>query len=178
MSSAELISEIASVRQNEDLLVITGGEPFRQAAVTEVIEAGLDLGMYVQIESNGTLPPPKRSIPWATGNPHDKLGVYLVVSPKMNHVHADIERVAHAYKYVLTDGEVDPADGLPKSVLGHPTKNVVARPPKRFHGPIYVQPADEKNIEKNSRNLQATIQSAQAFGYTLQLQLHKYLGME
>jgi organic radical activating enzyme len=44
--------------------------------------------------------------------------------------------------------------------------------------PIYVQPMDSKDDEQNKQNLAAALNSAMKFGYILQLQIHKIIGVE
>ena len=154
------------------LVVITGGEPFRQAIGLLTCLLG-DYGYTVQIETNGTLPPP----------PHLNIATLIVVSPKAGKVHPLTAERANAYKYVLAHDSVD-TDGLPILALDHSAAPRVARPPERFlqgplaYGAIYVQPMDAKDAETNAKNLEATVQSCLKFGYTVQVQLHKYLNME
>lgn len=162
------------------LAVITGGEPFRQN-LTNLFWCLLDRGFYVQVETNGTLPPPTGEIRQRMSlNPHTKSGIYIVCSPKTGKVHEDIRCRACCFKYVLTSGAVDEVDGLPTSVLGLPNKP--ARPDWRSDGswcqPVYVQPADEQDDERNRMNEQAAVESALAHGYIVQPQTHKVLNIE
>lgn len=163
------------------LVVITGGEPFRQE-LAPLLSLLCAAGYYVQIESNGTLPPPMLGTSATTYAYFEKdiakrHGVYLVCSPKTGKVHPMIHKHACCYKYVVIHEEVSPEDGLPLRALGHTANPHVARPlgPKR---PIYVQPADEKNALRNRLNQKTAIKSCMDHGYTLQLQIHKDLGLE
>lgn len=157
------------------LVVITGGEPFRQD-LSSLVSRLLDFGHYVQIETNGTLPPRLPKGCYVSKNPFTRSGVYVVVSPKTGRVHPECERLACAYKYVLAYGSVDPKDGLPLRALDHPAAPRVARPPKGV--PVYLQPCDVKDEVENKFNSIAVIRSCTTYGYTLQLQIHKILDLE
>lgn len=157
------------------LVVITGGEPFRQP-ITAMVEALTAAGFYVQIESNGTLPPPKdfyfsRSIGL-------RLGVFLVVSPKAGKVNALAAAQSCCFKYVQSVSDGVGEDGLPLKALGHTANPFLARPPIGYKYPIYLQPADEQDPEINAANTAAVVASCMKHGYVLQLQIHKLLGLE
>lgn len=150
------------------LVVITGGEPFRQE-ISGLIHA-LD-NYNVQVETNGTLPPPI-DINWEDNAAH------IICSPKTGKIHPLIEEFAMAFKYVLHADSVDPDDGLPILALEHPAKPRVARPNKIDNKVIYVQPMDCNNSIQNKKNERAAIASCMKYGYIFQLQLHKLIGME
>lgn len=154
-----------------DLVVITGGEPFRQD-LTELVMALRAAGFRVQIETNGILAPSDAFKEYARKSP----GIAIVVSPKTHYVDEWITQNAIAYKYVLTHGKISYLDGLPAEVLGRKTLGV-ARPPLGVPH-VYVQPADEKDEAANTLNMQATVAACQQFGYRMQLQIHKYIEVE
>lgn len=160
-----------SIGSSINLIVITGGEPFRQN-ITQLVELALKQGYRVQIETNGTLPPPAT---WP--NNLDGSGITLVVSPKTGKVQPKTELRASAYKYVLHYGSID-SDGLPIQALGHSAAPRVARPPVGFSGPVYLQPMDCGDNDTNNENIRAVLNSCMTHGYTLQLQIHKHLGVE
>lgn len=167
MTPEALVQEVQRLHPGPRLVVITGGEPFRQAIglFTQLLD---DAGYQIQIETNGTLPPPAGLSP----------KTWVVVSPKAGKVHADTAEIAVAWKYVLNADSVDPEDGLPVRALDHSVGKRVARPPEDFPvGAIYVQPADRQHAGENERNRHAVIRSCLRHGYTLQLQLHKILGV-
>lgn len=167
MSAQAIAAEIEKLHTGPRLVVITGGEPFRQD-ISALCWLLVDSDYQVQVETNGTLPTP-------FGMPGD---VWVVCSPKTGKVHPGVIRNIVAYKYVLSATDVH-TDGLPGHVLDHTAEPRVARPPTEFNrGAIYLQPADLKDEEKNKRNLEAVIQSCMTHGYTLQLQIHKLLNME
>ena len=155
---------------DERLVVITGGEPFRQNIVP-LINKLFNANYSVQVETNGTL---GFEFDYLTAVASRRL--QIVVSPKAGKVHPVIERFATAYKYVLSRSSIDVADGLPTSVLGLPA--APARVQDDFDGDIYVQPADENDVVLNGQNLDVTVKSAMKFGYRLCLQTHKIIGMD
>lgn len=159
------------------LIVITGGEPFRQPLAKLLTAITWKDHLYVQIETNGTLPLPRDYRDWSY-QPSEKQGVYIVCSPKTGKVHPTVADAACCYKYVLTAGDIAEDDGLPLHALGHVANPRLARPTEGFPGPVYVQPADLKDGHLNRANMLAAVASAKKFGYTVQLQIHKYLNLE
>lgn len=149
-------------RQPHPLVVISGGEPFRQP-IRRLVKTLLDTGMTVQIETNGTL---FRELHFKSPRLH------VVCSPKTGNVNPALLPHITAFKYVLTEGEIAKTDGLPIRVLDHPGR-MVFRKPQGHPAKVYVQPADNKDFELNSVNVHATVKSAMDFGYILCLQLHK-----
>ncbi len=147
------------------LVVITGGEPFRQN-ITPLVEALLTLGYRVQIETNGSLPP----------SPNFPTNATIVCSPKTGSVNSVIADRADCFKYVLHADGVNPDDGLPMTALDHSCKPHVYRPTRSV--PIYIQPMDSLNIAQNGRNMQAAVRSCVKHGHTLQLQIHKIIGVQ
>jgi len=172
-ASVQEILDKVQEYQSSGLVVITGGEPFRQD-ITRLLNVLTDAGFYVQIETNGTLQPveyPYNTIPGI------RAGVYVVCSPKAGKVHPRINDVACCFKYVIAHDSIHD-DGLPLRALEHRASPYVARPPKNWARPIYLQPMDSKDEELNRLNLRAAIDSCMKFGYILQLQIHKIIGME
>lgn len=156
----------------QPLVVITGGEPFRQSLSLFVRELHKS-GFRIQIETNGTL--------------FDSLlsyaSVTIVCSPKTGSVNKHLQPYIHSYKYVLEAGMISPHDGLPITALGLDTPGMlVFRPPYNFFGEIYVQPLDAGEwgdaTQANQNHREATIKSAMKFGYTFCLQIHKVLELE
>lgn len=146
------------------LVVITGGEPFRQD-ITPLVNLLLRAGFRVQIETNGTLYSPG---PWGR--------VIIVCSPKTPKLNPLIVPHIAAYKYTVQAGKLDLDDGLPTAVMG---KHIVpARPPTWFGGKIYLQPLDEKDATRNLNNQKAAVESCLRHGHTLCLQIHKIIELE
>lgn len=148
------------------LVVITGGEPFRQN-IGPLVSEMIRLGWRVQIETNGTL--------FREGLPYGLRRLTVVCSPKAGKVNKHLEPHISAYKYVLAADCVDPDDGLPTAALGLPGRP--ARP-LRAGTPIYVNPVDDHDPATNAANLQAAAKSCLLYGYRLGIQLHKLVGVE
>lgn len=172
--AGELADYVLGKLMPSRLVVITGGEPFRQN-ITHFVNMLLTAKVKVQIETNGTL--------FRANFPYGSCTV--VCSPKTPKINDNLVPFINAYKYVVEAGPgsagVDPDDGLPLGVLGMTRK--VARP--QFGGPrrikksdVYVQPFDSGKAELNQKHTEAAVWSAQTFGYTLCLQLHKFVGLE
>lgn len=169
LSPEAIVARVSALHPGPRLVVITGGEPFRQAIglLTQLLE---DSGYQIQIETNGTLPPPSGMA----------ASTWIVVSPKTGKVHPDTAERAVAWKYVLDHRSVSAVDGLPLQALEHPCViGGVTRPPEDLLlGAIYVQPADTHDIGTTGRNLAAVKATCLKYGYTLQVQLHKIIDME
>jgi organic radical activating enzyme len=188
MTAEEVTTEVSALPIHDNgLVVITGGEPFRQpGGLRALVECLIDKGFYIQIETNGTLPPPdgigfllRRTVTSIAG---DTRGVYIVCSPKTGKVHQHTEARSCCFKYVLDHENINPDDGLPIRALKHTANPQLARPMKGRDGgwslPIYVQPADVQDEYQNGLNRAAAVKSCLDFGYTLQLQIHKTLELE
>ena len=150
------------------LVVFTGGEPFRQylyPVVRDLLYAGHG-GYRVQVETNGIHDPGFDIC--------NKSLFSIICSPKTPTVHNTLQSEADAFKYVLEADYVD-EDGLPTRALGGMRP---ARPNDTFGGPIFVQPCDEKDPERNKANVQAALDSCMKHGYRLSLQTHKLLGLD
>jgi len=157
-------------KTKSNLVVLTGGEPFRQDIDDLVCEL-LANGFKVQIETNGTL---FRHLS-AFGDEN----LTIVCSPKAGAVNKKLAPHIAALKYVATvDSLENSPDGLPTHALEHPNGGGLARPPQGFGGTVYLQPVDEKNTVRNNRNLTAVVKSCMDNGYRLCLQIHKIIGVD
>lgn len=166
----ELLSQVlvaAKWSTARPLMVITGGEPFRQALGKFLRIAGPKC--QVQVETNGTLYDPTCEGLW-----HHTM---VVCSPKSPRIHPRMEKVITHLKYVVQAGKVDPEDGLPTESLDSGVRPWRPCREDRFPGTIYVQPCDEHDPVRNRDNTQAALESCMKFGYTLCLQTHKILGL-
>jgi 7-carboxy-7-deazaguanine synthase len=187
MGPYEILAEInerwRANRWRRGLVVITGGEPFRQN-LSRLFDVLVSEGYDVQVETNGTLAPclDEDYRPYVNSlsryAPDRFPGIYVVCSPKTGKIHPDIYRVACALKYVVKAGDVRPEDGLPLHALDHRSNPYPARPPEDWDRPIYIQPLDEKDSVLNEANMQVAVAMSIQHGYTLQLQIHKFLGVE
>lgn len=173
----QIADAVTLMRPRGGLVVITGGEPFRQPAIEQLAWELLERSFYVQIETNGTLAPPV--LPYSK-DIVNRFGVYIVCAPKTGKINQLIEMSACAFKYVISHDSVNDGDGLPLKVLGHSAYPFVyrAQDPKHHKQTIYVQPAETGDKEIDKKNLDATVESCMRHGYVLQLQVHKILGME
>lgn len=146
------------------LLVVTGGEPVRQN-LSVLIETMVGLGWTVQIETAGIL--------WQ----ECLLNTVIVCSPKTPKIHPKIYEHAHAFKYVIRDGEVDLRDGLPltNTQVEDGKHQRLARP--RPGAPVYLSPMDECDPVKNARNLETVVKVAKSLPYRAGMQLHKLMGL-
>lgn len=147
------------------LVVITGGEPFRQN-LTVLARTLVAMGWRVQIETNGTMPP-------SDGLPDS---VTIVCSPKTGRINSYLRDRVDAWKYVTTDYDIAPSDGLPIIALGHSNRGGLARPTNE--APVYLQPMDEQDDELNAANTKAVVESCMRHGHRLCLQMHKIVGVE
>ena len=139
-----------------DLVVITGGEPFRQE-IRPLCEQLLARGFRVQIETNGTL---WREIPE---------GVHIICSPKMSGgqyypVRPDLLARVDALKFIISASHAEYREVGEVGQMG--TKI-----------PVYVQPMDEGDAARNAANQARALELAMARGYRLSLQTHKLLGI-
>jgi organic radical activating enzyme len=151
------------------LLVVTGGEPFRQDLnpLLDQLGSGIGAGWTVQVETNGTF--------WSYAVARTE----VVCSPKTVRVHPKTEPHVSAWKYISSAGSIDKEDGLPTSSLGYPYRP--ARPDRRILQDtpevVYLQPADEGDPDQNAANVRETVAVCLDKGYRISIQLHKLLGV-
>lgn len=149
------------------LVVITGGEPFRQN-ITPLVNHLLLSRFTIQIETNGTI--------FREDFPYHRCTV--VCSPKTARIHSSLQDNNRIYnlKYVIKAGEVDENDFLPTTVLGKEVR--VQRPWKGFQGEVRVSPEDSGDKLQNEKNVDLVKQAALKCGYIAGVQLHKILGVD
>jgi len=173
MSVSDILEAIAEVTPETNrvrcpLIVITGGEPFRQN-IRKLTIALLENLYQVQVETNGTL---FADLDYAFAH-HS---FTIVCSPKGSKVNALLWPHIKALKYVLNADSQNADDGLPILALGHGTKQV-ARWPEHWKGEVYIQPVDVQDENANKRHLKAAVDASLKFGYRLCLQVHKIIGV-
>jgi organic radical activating enzyme len=168
LSPEVLVERVEEITKNNrcNLVVLTGGEPFRQD-IRELVEQLGVQGYTVQIETNGTLS--WGAFPWWAAE--------IIVSPKTGTIHPEIRRRAEAWKYII--GTDDPCDssGLPclsTQLKEHEGKIAIPT----GCAPVYIQPRDDHDLVANKANLEHVVKLAKAKGYRISLQLHKLLGVE
>jgi 7-carboxy-7-deazaguanine synthase len=165
MWSPDHILKVVSSLRKKGLVVITGGEPFRQQ-IGPLVYLLLRTGYQVQVETNGSIY--QRQMPY---------GSFMVIcSPKSPTINSLLGNYVSAYKYVVQAGHID-SDGFPTRVLGTDMK--VARPTQKYFHPseIYIQPADEQDEVRNAANLKAALEVCFKHGYRMCIQTHKILGL-
>lgn len=162
----ELLSCIEEKRPSfADLIVLTGGEPFRQE-IGPLVTQLRARGLRVQVETAGTL--------WV--DLPDDPEITIVCSPKTKKLHPGILPRISAFKYVIGADDADPEDGLPSRSTQKPGRAMrLFRP--QSGAPIFVMPRDDGNPADNARNRAACTQVALKFGYRLCLQMHKLVGI-
>jgi organic radical activating enzyme len=153
----EVLKKVTSIKCSAKLVVITGGEPFRQN-IKSLCQALLRHNLTVQIETNGTL---YTEIPEA---------VQLVCSPKSSNgkyhtIRSEILERAIAIKFLISAKHEEYSD--------------IAEVGQSKYGiPVYVQPLDEYDEFANHANILLTQKLAKKHCAILSLQLHKILGIE
>lgn len=156
--------------RGKPLVVITGGEPFRQNLVA-IVNTLWEAGYRIQIETNGTL--------FEKALNYER--VTVICSPKTPRLHPRLIPHIAALKYVIDRSHVSDVDGLPSATMG--TDFAVYRPCELFRGEVFVQPLDESGASSdavdfvsdaaNMLNLEAAVASAMKYGYRLCIQTHK-----
>jgi 7-carboxy-7-deazaguanine synthase len=157
MDIVSVVEQVEKLAANtHDLVVITGGEPLRQN-IAPLCEALLSKGLRVQIETNGTL---WRELP---------AGVNIVCSPKISDgkyhlLRPDLLARVDALKFIVSaDDEQYRAVGD----VGQAGTTI----------PVYVQPMDAYDPQKNAANTAHALALAQTHGYRLSMQMHKVWGI-
>ena len=168
MTPNELVSDIHEFG-NVPLVVITGGEPFRQKEQLRPFVDRMRRSHIVQIETNGT---------YYDQSIANMANVDIVISPKTAFVHVSwklkgtLDNVT--WKYVLDHKHVDHTDGLPSDVLR--TGIRPARPPAWMpNHKVFLQPIDMQDEEYNKMSQDCAVKSAMMFGYRFNLQVHKLI---
>lgn len=134
------------------LAVITGGEPMRQP-IARLCEHLLQAGFTPQIETNGTL---FQELP---------CDVSIVCSPKnTGHgyypIRSDIRARIHAYKFLISADDPLYTD-IPDWAFAEGI-------------PVYVQPIDTEDAQRNRLNYRHTARIAAEKGCMLGIQMHKF----
>lgn len=162
-SLEKIISKVNHLSQNSchkksiSLVVITGGEPFRQPIYT-LCNKLLKLNYQIQIETNGTL---YREVP-------DK--VQIVCSPKITNlkyhsIRQDLLPKITAFKYIVSEG-----------LLGY--NEVPDLGQSLYNIPVFVQAMDEYDEKRNIANKKLAVSIALSNNYRLSYQIHKDLDIE
>ncbi len=157
-----------------DLVVITGGEPFRQNLLDLCNVLIAANNVKIQIETAGTL--------WQDGMEdlvEAKL-VTIVCSPKTGTVHSGFVRYCFDWKYIVRKGECSEADGLPNMSTQDHKELMLYRARK---GTVWLQPMmeyhEDKTVDwdKTKENTEYAAALCMTHGHRLTLQLHKMIGL-
>lgn len=158
LSLDDIISRVISLSEGDEieLVVITGGEPLLQH-ISFLCESLINNKFMVQIETNGTV---FREIPDS---------VHVVCSPKntgngYKTLRGDVLKRASCLKFLVSKYR-DEYSVVPE--VGQKDYNI----------PIYIQPMDEYDYEKNKENLQYAIDLCMKHQYNLSIQMHKIIGV-
>jgi organic radical activating enzyme len=201
MSPAEIVAEVgakgaAQVTRSGriPLVVITGGEPFRQDLSTLIPALLTSTVCHLQVETDGVLPLTDLggdNWAWTTG-----LGdITLVCSPKTARVHPSVIEHCRHWKYVVSRKNVHPLDGLPAvntqripsvgDKMPDDPSRVIYRPPAGRGDTIWVSPMDPHsqtggawNDLELRDNVKLCGELAMRHGYRVTLQMHKLLGVD
>jgi len=173
MSISDIVKDVNDAKlpnhNGKPLVVITGGEPLIWYGITELADALLQEGYAVQVETCGAVY--NSELPWLNAF------FFVVCSPKTSKIDINIEMNSDAFKYIITSGSVSSKDGLPTmstQVEGRTT--MISRPPESV--PVYVTPCDpHSDPSEYQKNVEEAINSCKLFGYTMNIQLHKVIGL-
>lgn len=163
LALAEILAKIDDLSLNEKstrsvkLVVITGGEPFRQP-IGALCSALLDVGFMVQIETNGTIYSPVPEVVDIICSPKVSNGKYLSIREDL------LPRIT-ALKFLIS-ANLKGYESVPE--LGQ----------SRYKIPVFVQPMDEYDSALNAKNDKMAVDLAINNGYRLSYQIHKKLGIE
>lgn len=150
------LAKDSSGKITRKLVVITGGEPFRQP-IEKLCDDLVKLDFLVQIETNGTL---YREIPDA---------VKIICSPKNQ---------GQGY-FPLRDDLLKRLQAL-KFIISAHDKNYNFLPDvgqNKYQIPVYLQPMDEYDPLKNRSNQELVVKLAAENGCRISIQTHKILGI-
>lgn len=162
-SVEEIASKATDLSQNEqgerlrNLIVLTGGETLRQP-IELLCQELLKNDFQVQIETNGTI---FRDI-------DDRIDI--ICSPKAQNgkyfpIRPDLLPKINAFKFIISSDKEGYQDIME---VGQSQYNI----------PVYLQPMDEYNEEKNQANIKKTLELAEKYGARISLQTHKILNID
>lgn len=155
----EILAEVQKLSKNAEektvrnLVVITGGEPLRQP-LSKLCEELIKLGFLVQIETNSTLFRELPSEVKIVSSPKVVDGKYCKIRPDL------LSRI-DSFKFIISASKKEYS-----SIPDYAYQQQI---------PVYLQPMDEYDEEKNKNNLQLAADLCQKHGFRLSLQLHKIL---
>lgn len=151
MTDQEILLEVDRLTRGSEtnLVVITGGEPFLQnfGSLVELLFAD---SYEIQVETNGSI--------FIPGFPYHLTSI--VCSPKDAKIANGVADVVTAWKFLVGD---DDSEALLRPII------------PELCTEVFLQPIDEKDPEKNARNIARAVQLCKQHGVRLSLQLHKLI---
>lgn len=200
MSPAQIAAEVLDKAKLNDgdrvpLVVLTGGEPFRQD-VSRLVGTLLNWATaHVQVETDGVLAlPVGETNEW--GWMWSSTATTIVCSPKTAKVHPSVIEVCRHWKYVVSRKNVHPLDGLPAvntqriasvgDKMPEDPSRVIYRPPRGRGDTIWVSPMDPHTAKDGNAwddaelrdNVKLCGELAMRHGYRVTLQMHKLMGVD
>lgn len=163
---------ICQVKQfGVERVVLTGGEPLRQRASTDLLLALNEAGIECQVETSGSV---CFGAAWQA-LPETALPI-VVCSPKTGKIAPDLIPFITDYKYVVEANGVDESDGLP--IISPLTgKRLRLARPTVTKDHIFISPWDVQDEVQNWKNTQTAVRVCLQHGYRLSLQIHKLVGL-
>lgn len=168
MTNSSIVKDIMLLASTHraKLIVITGGEPYRQN-IEPLVRLLDTLGYTIQIETAGTI---WRDLTRRANN---------VVSPKTPAIAELFMHHAVAFKYIVGADTEFTDEGIPITNTQFPDARTMslATPRRRYDNsfivPIYYSPRDDYDFAKNELNLRAVGRAAMKYGHRAGVQLHK-----
>jgi len=157
----EIVKQCLDYGKN-NLIVITGGEPFRQN-IAPLIDLLRVHGYYrIQIETAGTLDIPT-------------IDAEIVVSPKTPTISERAYNLASAFKYVISASNAH--DGFIPITATQRGARAARLAAPRLGARVYLSPMDEYDAEKNAANIKLVGELAMKYNCIAGVQLHKILDL-
>lgn len=143
--------------RTRDLIVLTGGETLRQP-IELLCQKLLENNFKVQIETNGTI----------FRNIDDRIDI--ICSPKAQSgkyfsIRPDLLSKINAFKFIISANKGGYQD-------------IAEVGQSKYNAPVYLQPMDEYNKQKNQDNIKKTLELAEKYGARISLQTHKILNID
>lgn len=150
----DIINQVKNLAPGCKLVVVTGGEPFRQN-IKNLCESLIKQNYQVQIETNGTI---YRDLCHK---------VQIVCSPKFQNgktYNIDHRFFGHplAFKFIVNQDSDQEVEIYKKHAE---------------HAEVYVQPMDEYDPVVNQKNMEKAVELALKHNFKLSLQCHKIIGV-
>ena len=157
----QAIEFCGGLKVNHPLVVITGGEPFRQFLLPDLCEELMKDHFQVQIETNGTC--------FQKGFSKLKNLVSLVCSPKSEHLHKELEPHISCLKLLVKN-----VHGTPYVCFHNSERPLMVALKQWQHFPIYLQPLESEDLQKNTK---IVVEACMHYNLPISLQLHKILNL-